>query len=180
MNNTLQNIETIPQYYQEQVLVNNIRDKYDYFDEQRNGQKSDNRLISYAIYNSTIPTVNSWNCKIQLPEIYELSQTLKSHLMQNLYSHPDGMFDVSGVDFQSQKFANRQKSMLVNTFEEMKISLEKQGKSKSEIINSIKAELNLLSVGMVPVQILKSPSKIKKMSKNKKFLYYTTKTLQNK
>ena len=53
-----------------------------------------------------------------------------------------------------------------NNFEELKILLEKQGKSKSEIINCIKAELNLLSVGMVPVQILKNPSKIKKMSKN--------------
>ena len=124
MNNTLQNIETIPEYYQEQILVNNIVDKYDYYDEQRNTQKADNRLISYAIYNSTIPRVNDWDCKIQLPEIYELAQTLKSHLMQNLYSHPDGMFDVSGVDFESQKFANRQKSMLVNTFEEMKISDE--------------------------------------------------------
>ena len=111
-------------YYNEQFLLNNIIEKYDYYDEQRNQQKSDNRLISNAIYNSTIPTINSWNCKIQLPEIYELAQTLKSHIMQNLYSHPDGMFDVSGVDLQSQKFANKQKAMLVNTFEEMKVTEE--------------------------------------------------------
>ena len=111
-------------YYNEQFLLNNIIEKYDYYDEQRNQQKSDNRLISNAIYNSTIPTINSWNCKIQLPEIYELAQTLKSHIMQNLYSHPDGMFDVSGVDFQSQKFANKQKAMLVNTFEKMKVTEE--------------------------------------------------------
>ena len=54
-------------YYNEQFLLNNIIEKYDYYDEQRNQQKSDNRLISNAIYNSTIPTINSWNCKIQLP-----------------------------------------------------------------------------------------------------------------
>lgn len=123
-NTTLTKNESIPKYYEEQLLTNEIVNKYDYFDEARNGQKSDNRLITYAIYNSTIPTINSWNCKIQLPEIYELAQTLKSHLMQNLYSHPDGMFDVSGIDFESQKYANRQKSMLVYTFEEMKITDE--------------------------------------------------------
>ena len=110
--------------YTEQILLNSIIEKYDYYDEQRSQQKSDNRLISNAIYNSTIPTINSWDCKIQLPEIYELSQTLKSHIMQNLYSHPDGMFDVSGVDFESQKYANKQKAMLVNTFEEMKVTEE--------------------------------------------------------
>lgn len=124
MNNMIQKKETIPDYYKEQMLLNSIIAKYDYYDEQRSSQKTENRLISYAIYNSTIPTVNDWNCKIQLPEIYELAQTLKSHLIQNLYSHPDGMFDVSGVDFESQKYANRQKAMLVNTFEEMKISDE--------------------------------------------------------
>ena len=112
------------EYYNEQFLLSDIVKKYDHYDEQRNQQKSDNRLISNAIYNSTIPTINSWNCKIQLPEIYELAQTLKSHIMQNLYSHPDGMFDVSGVDINSQKFANKQKAMLVNVFEEMKISQE--------------------------------------------------------
>ena len=115
---------TTTDYYKEQFLLNSIIEKYDYYDEQRNQQKSDNRLISQAIYNSTIPTVNSWDCKIQLPEIYELAQTLKSHIVQNLYSHPDGMFDVSGADYDSQKFANKQKAMLVNTFEEMRVSDE--------------------------------------------------------
>lgn len=111
-------------YYNEQFLLSEVVKKYDYYDEKRNQQKSDNRLISNAIYNSTIPAINNWDCKIQLPEIYELAQTLKSHIMQNLYSHPDGMFDVSGANFESQKYANKQKAMLVNTFEEMKISQE--------------------------------------------------------
>ncbi len=113
-----------PPYYNEQVLVSNIIDKYDYYDEKRNSQKNDNHLISYAIYNADIPHINDWNCKIQLPEIYELAQTLKSHIVQNLYSNPEGMFDVSGNDFKSQGLANKQKAMLVNTFEEMKIQNE--------------------------------------------------------
>ncbi|MBP3821116.1 hypothetical protein J6G99_05675 [bacterium] len=124
MINTLKNEGFTPDYYNEQALTHSIVEKYDYFDNQRNQQRSDNRLIAHAIYNSDIPVVNDWNCKIQMPEIYELSQTLKSHIIQNLYSHPDGMFDVSGRDLKSQKTANTQKAMLVNVFENMKIENE--------------------------------------------------------
>ena len=115
---------TAQDYYNEQNILRNIISKYDYYNDARNSQRADNRLISYAIYNADIPQINDWNCRIQLPEIYELAQTLKSHIVQNLYSHPDGMFDVSGSDLKSQKYANRQKAMLVNTFEDMKISDE--------------------------------------------------------
>lgn len=119
-------------YADEQFLINNIISKYDYYNDIRSSQISDNRLIKHSIYNSDIPTVNSWDCKIQLPEIYELAQTLKSHIVQNLYSHPDGMFDVSGVDYKTQKYANKQKAMLVNTFETMKIEDEME-----KIIDSV-------------------------------------------
>lgn len=116
----------------EQLLVNKIIEKYDYYNDLRSSQLSDNRLIKYAIYNSDIPKVNGWECKIQLPEIYELAQTLKSHIVQNLYSHPEGMFDVSGVDRKTQQFANKQKAMLVNTFEAMGIENEME-----KIIDSV-------------------------------------------
>ena len=119
-------------YYNERVLMSNIVKKYDYYNDMRTSQRTDNRMISYAIYNASVPGVNDWNCKIQLPEIYELAQTLKSHLVQNLYSHPEAMFDVSGSSFESQKFANKQKAMLVNTFEQMKI-----GDEMEKIIDSV-------------------------------------------
>ena len=120
-------------YIDEQFLVSDIIDKYDYYENDRSTQLSDNRLIKYAIYDSDIPKINAWDCKIQLPDIYELAQTLKSHLVQNLYSHPDGMFDVEGTDFETQKYANMQKAMLVNTRKTRRaISLEEQ------IANNIK------------------------------------------
>ena len=119
-------------YYNERVLMSNIVKKYDYYNDMRTSQRTDNRMISYAIYNASVSGVNDWNCKIQLPEIYELAQTLKSHLVQNLYSHPEAMFDVSGSSFESQKFANKQKAMLVNTFEQMKI-----GDEMEKIIDSV-------------------------------------------
>ena len=132
MNNSTENINSLPDLYNEQFLLSNIVGKYDYYDSDRTSQKSDNRLLSYAIYNSDIPRINSWDSTIQLPEIYELAQTLKSHIVQNLYSHPDGMFDVSGNDFESQKHANQQKSMLVSIFEKMKIENEME-----KIIDSV-------------------------------------------
>jgi hypothetical protein len=86
-------------YIEEQFLLNHIIEKYDYYENERNSQIADNRLIKYAIYDSDIPRINAWDCKIQLPDIYELAQTLKSHLVQNLYSNPDAMFDVEGTDY---------------------------------------------------------------------------------
>lgn len=117
---------------EEQFLLGNIIKKYDYYEDSRSSQLADNRLVKYAIYDADIPKVNAWDCHIQLPDIYELAQTLKSHLIQNLYSHPDGMFDVEGKDFETQKFANSQKAMLVSTFESMKIEDEME-----KIIDSV-------------------------------------------
>ena len=108
INSNLNAAQTPQDYYNEQAIVANITSKYDYYNDMRSSQRADNRLISYAIYNANIPHINDWNCRIELPEIYELAQTLKSHIVQNLYSHPDGMFDVSGSSFESQKFANKQ------------------------------------------------------------------------
>ncbi len=119
-------------YIEEQFLTSNIISKYDYYENERSSQLSDNRLVKHAIYNSDIPAVNGWDCRIQLPDIYELAQTLKSHIVQNLYSHPDGMFDVEGTDFETQKFANMQKAMLVKTFESMNIEDEME-----KIIDSV-------------------------------------------
>ena len=107
-----------------QELTALITKKYDDMEESRRGQLSDIRLIKNAIYSNNIPSVNEWHTKIQLPDIYELAQTLKAHISENLYSHPDSMFDVSGNTPQTQMLANRQKAMLVNTFEQMKLEEE--------------------------------------------------------
>lgn len=108
----------------EHLLAASIAEKYDKFEDSRISQLSDIKAVRDAIYGATIPKINAWGSKMQLPEIYELAQTLKSHIGQNLYSHPDAMFDVSGTTPQTQAFANKQKAMLVNTFENMKIEEE--------------------------------------------------------
>ena len=106
------------------TLLSDICQKYDDFNTIRNQQLTDITLVKNAIYNSHLQGQNGWNSRIELPDIYELAQTLKSHLMENLYSNPSAMFDVEGTTPQTQEFANRQKAMLVNTFEAMNIENE--------------------------------------------------------
>lgn len=105
----------------EKFLISAITEKFDKFDQERSTQLTDIKLVRDAIYNGDVPRLNGWDNKIELPDIYELAQTLKSHISENLYSHPDAMFDVSGTTPQTQSFANRQKAMLVNTFERMNL-----------------------------------------------------------
>ena len=117
---------------EEKFLANCIIKKYDTLENERLPQISDIKLIRNSIYNQTIPKINAWESTIELPDIYELAQTLKSHLAQNLYSHPDAMFDVTGTSPETQEFANKQKAMLVNTFEQMKFEDEME-----KIIDSV-------------------------------------------
>lgn len=106
------------------VLCQKIPQKYDELEDARLEQINDIKLVRNSIYLTQIPAVNGWDTDIELPDIYELAQTLKSHISDNLYSHPESMFDVAGVTPQAQAYANRQKSMLVNTFENMKVENE--------------------------------------------------------
>jgi len=109
---------------EEVLLVQKIPQKYDDLEDNRLEQLNDIKLMRDTIYNNQIPQINGWDSKIELPDLYELAQTLKSHISDNLYSHPDAMFDVSGSNPQAQSFANQQKAMLVNAFEQMKLEDE--------------------------------------------------------
>ena len=109
---------------EETNIVQKISEKYDELENSRQSQLEEIKEIRDSIYLSNQQKANGWNSKINLPDIYELAQTLKSHITENIYSHPDAMFDVEGANPQSQAFANRQKAMLVNTFEKMKVEDE--------------------------------------------------------
>lgn len=105
-------------------LAQKIPEKYDNLEDDRLEQQNDIKLIRDSIYRNQIPSINGWDSNIELPDIYELAQTLKSHISENLFITPDAMFDVTGSTPQAQAFANRQKAMLVNTFNQMKIEDE--------------------------------------------------------
>lgn len=121
---TNEDLTTTLEADEELLLIQKIPQKYDELENDRSEQLEDIKILRDTIYNNQIPQINGWDSKIELPDIYELAQTLKSHISENLYSHPDAMFDVSGATPQAQSFANQQKAMLVNTFEQMKIDDE--------------------------------------------------------
>lgn len=108
----------------ELALCAQLTELFDKFNDDRISQLSDIRTIQNAIYNTSLPNRGGWHSQVELPEIYELSQTLKSHIAENLYSNPEGMFDVTGATMEAQEFANLQKAMLVDVFDKMDIEKE--------------------------------------------------------
>lgn len=114
-------ITTISQTAQD-ALVRSICDKFDRFSEARAAQLDDIQAIREAIYSTG--SKNRTRTEFNIPDIWELAQTLKSHLMENLCTNPEGMFDVSGATFEAQQSANRQKAMLVSYFERMNLQDE--------------------------------------------------------
>lgn len=114
-------ITTISQTAQD-ALVRSICDKFDNFSEARAAQLEDIQAIREAIYSTG--SKNRTHTEFNIPDIWELAQTLKSHLMENLCTNPESMFDVSGATFDAQKSANRQKAMLVSYFERMNLQDE--------------------------------------------------------
>ena len=54
---------------QETLLVRDITEKYDRYDDLRASQITDNRIMRDTIYNTDIPKLNGWDNKISLPDI---------------------------------------------------------------------------------------------------------------
>ncbi len=117
---------------EESHLVDRITRKFDNYESARSSQIADLAAVRNSIYEIKSPVHGAWDSKVYLPNMYELAQTLKAHITQNVYSHPETMFDVSGTSEESQAFANKQKAMLVKTFEEMNFELELE-----KIVNGI-------------------------------------------
>lgn len=109
---------------QERLVADKVVKSFDELEQARSQQLVDLQVLRDEIYAKNQTPKNSWNGQINLPDIYELAQTLKSHLVENLYSHPEAMFDVTGCDRDSQQHAAQQKSMLVDSFEKMKFDSE--------------------------------------------------------
>ena len=59
-----------------------------------------------------------------------------------------------------------------NNFEEMKIKLEKKGLAFKEIVNQIKANINLLSLGVSPIQLFKTNHPLKNISTKRIFYFF--------
>ncbi|MDD3325372.1 MAG: hypothetical protein PHN38_09670, partial [Sulfurospirillaceae bacterium] len=126
MNTDFFNASPLPPFGEEKedFIAKKIAADFDKFEDARATQLDDIKNVKNEIYTKNKASSTSWASQINLPDIYEAAQTLKSHLIENLYSHPEAMFDVTGTTEQSDKNAPLQKAMLVNYFEKMKLSHE--------------------------------------------------------
>ncbi|UKI40838.1 MAG: hypothetical protein L6V95_12060 [Candidatus Melainabacteria bacterium] len=112
------------QFMKTKKLASKIVSIFDKYDENRQRQLLNIRELKNEIYLNKNFHNSNWKNDISLPDIYELAQTLKSHLIENLYSNPESMFDVVGINPQAQSLANSHKAMLVNMFDRMNLKNE--------------------------------------------------------
>ena len=91
-------------------LRDNITFLYDELDAQRVPQKRDIKEVEDAIF------LNNQD-KFQMTDLFELYQTFKAHIWENLYSNIELLFDVKGLDEKSEKHASVQKQNLQRYFE---------------------------------------------------------------
>lgn len=109
---------------EELVLTKKINTLFERFEQERSTQLSDIKLVRDEIYRLQGGAKGNWSADVVLPDIYEAAQTLKAHLVENLYSTPEAMFDVAGLNPEAQATAASQKAMLINAFEKMRIDSE--------------------------------------------------------
>ena len=91
-------------------LVNFVSSAFDELDSQRQRQKADIKEVEDAIFLKTPD-------KFQMTDLFELYQTFKAHVWENLYSNLEALFDVKGLNAKSEQTAHLQKYNLQKYFE---------------------------------------------------------------
>lgn len=120
----------------EKDLIAEIPKKYTSLNDKRQTQIDDTKAIRTALNNKTKPkTSDNWQSSFKIPDLFEIKQTLKAHLWENLWSNPDNMFSVEGQDEASEKGENLQKASLVDSLHKMKFSQELD-KSVDDLIDT--------------------------------------------
>lgn len=107
----------------EAEFVASIPASFDRWNSSRQAQLDDIALIRKLIYAKPSEKIE-FGDDIVLPDIYELEETLTSHIWENVYQSPENMFIVEGKDEVSQSNAAKQKALLVNALDNMKIKYE--------------------------------------------------------
>lgn len=95
-------------------LKNYIVDLFEKLDTERQQQKADIKEVENAIFLKEKDA-------FQMTDLFELYQTFKAHIWENLYSNLELLFDVKGTDTKSDKTAYLQKQNLQKYFEQAKL-----------------------------------------------------------
>ena len=103
-------------------LAQKIGKMFDKYNEKRQSQLNDIKALQDKVFelNNGFNSFN--NSYLELPNVYEQHQTLKAHLLDSIYTSPAGLFDVSASTSEGQKSAIKQKIMLTDALEKMKIA----------------------------------------------------------
>jgi hypothetical protein len=110
-------------YEIEHEVVSSIPNNYDRWNSLRQSQLEDIELIRKLIYVKPSEKIE-FGENVVLPDIYELEETLTAHIWENVYKAPANMFSVEGRDEASQANSGKQKALIVNALENMKIKYE--------------------------------------------------------
>ena len=102
-------------------LAEQIAGMFDEFNEARNSQLSDIQTLTERIYGLKQNSNAGWASDLELPDLWEQCQTMKAHIIDILYSHPEGLFDVTSTKAENSNLALKQKAMLVHAFEQMNV-----------------------------------------------------------
>lgn len=101
-------------------IVSDIVSKWDTLDGQRADQKEKIKDLEERVFECS----DSDDEEYKSTDFFELYQTLKSQLWQNIYTDIEGMFEVYGTDTDTDNNKNLQKANLVRQLEKSKFNRE--------------------------------------------------------
>lgn len=98
----------------QEYLKDKITSVFEELDQKRQKQKNDIKELENAVFLKE-------KDKFQMTDLFELYQTFKSHIWENLYANVELLFDVKGLDEASDANASLQKHNLQKYFELAKL-----------------------------------------------------------
>lgn len=98
------------------ALAKQISDTFTRFDEARACQLEEVKSLEERIFGKA-QDGRARSKKVYLPDAWEQFQTMKAHLIDVIYSHPEGLFDVFAKNSEDSELALAHKAMLIDVFE---------------------------------------------------------------
>lgn len=111
---------------QKTAFANDISSKFSQWDDDRQAQVADARMIMDEVYMhypfaSKQDEEDAWKANIKLNKLRSIKQAKKAAMWREIWSNPSQMFNVRGTDEKTEQNAQLQKTAIVDSLEKMKI-----------------------------------------------------------
>ncbi len=113
-------------------LPQKISEAFDKYNDTRREQLSDIKALQEQVYGINSGIYGRWENNLELPNVYEQHQTLKAHIIESVYTNPESLFDVFTSPGADGTMAVKQKAMLTDALEKMRI-----GEKIDKIVNDL-------------------------------------------